>query len=163
MLEEIDFLENYYDVRAFAKESNKIEGIFDEAEDRKMIKLLQKFLIHKNLTSYHVANFAKGLGSRCNLRDREGMDVRIGDYLPLKGGRKVIEHLNSLFDMQNDPKKKITPFKFHQHFEALHPFMDGNGRTGRAIWLWQMLKEERNTFLGFLHIYYYQSLKESDR
>ena len=35
----------------------------------------------------------------------------------------------------------------HCEYEALHPFTDGNGRSGRAIWLWLM----HDASLGFLH------------
>ena len=27
----------------------------------------------------------------------------------------------------------------HSHFEAVHPFTDGNGRTGRSLWALQMV------------------------
>lgn len=38
--------------------------------------------------------------------------------------------------------------------------MDGNGRSGRAIWAWMRLKENRDPFqLGFLHSFYYESLE----
>jgi len=38
--------------------------------------------------------------------------------------------------------------------------MDGNGRTGRAIWAWQMQRLGRDPFaLPFLHRFYYQTLE----
>jgi Fic family protein len=40
--------------------------------------------------------------------------------------------------------------------------MDGNGRSGRAIWLWQMLRQEGGAPLGFLHHFYYQTLEAQD-
>ena len=39
-----------------------------------------------------------------------------------------------------------------------HPFTDGNGRSGRALWLWQM---NNHAPFGFLHTFYYQTLENS--
>ena len=45
-------------------------------------------------------------------------------------------------------------------YETLHPFMDGNGRSGRILWAWQMIEHNiaPGLSLGFLHAYYYQTL-----
>ena len=47
-------------------------------------------------------------------------------------------------------------------YEMLHPFMDGNGRSGRALWAWMMLRLGQDPFaLLFLHRFYYQTLENS--
>lgn len=54
---------------------------------------------------------------------------------------------------------------FHQHFEAIHPFQDGNGRIGRLIMFKECL---RNGIVPFiitddLKMFYYRGLREWGR
>lgn len=51
-------------------------------------------------------------------------------------------------------------YRCHVVYETLHPFTDGNGRSGRAVWLRQMGWIVRAP-LGFLHHFYYQTLQNS--
>jgi len=48
-------------------------------------------------------------------------------------------------------KIKENPFliaiKFHQKFELIHPFSDGNGRVGRMILIWMLLKDNYGVIL----------------
>ncbi|MEK6917815.1 MAG: Fic family protein [Nanoarchaeota archaeon] len=50
---------------------------------------------------------------------------------------KVEEELNDLLNWHRTNKNKIHPlvlaFEFHKMYENIHPFRDGNGRTGRLI------------------------------
>lgn len=56
------------------------------------------------------------------------------------------------------------PFQMHNKFVHLHPFMDGNGRSGRAIWARQMINHMGYDFNpGFLHVFYYQTLGFVDK
>ena len=87
------------------------------------------------------------------LRDKPGMDVRVGNHVPQSGGSGVrirLEYFLGLIGTE-------TPYQIHQLYEGLHPFIDGNGRSGRALWLHMMGGIEQAP-LGFLHHWYYQSL-----
>ena len=87
------------------------------------------------------------------LRDKEGYNVRVGSYYPPKGGPQIRVNLDRLLNASLE----LGPYKTHIEYEKLHPFTDGNGRSGRALWAWQM----RYFPLGFLHHWYYQSLGNS--
>lgn len=59
-------------------------------------------------------------------------------YTPPRGEGILEKKLDNLFDFLNDDKKyPIDPLLkmaiAHYQFEAIHPFSDGNGRTGRII------------------------------
>jgi Fic family protein len=51
--------------------------------------------------------------------------------------KKVVEELTNLLKWYRNNKNKIHPlilaFEFHRRYEVIHPFRDGNGRTGRLI------------------------------
>jgi Fic/DOC family protein len=89
------------------------------------------------------------------LRDRPGMNVRVGRYIAPAGGPPIKDALDGMTDGGARP----DPYEVHVAFELLRPFMDGNGRTGRAVWVWLMLESGQNPFtLSFLHRFYYQTL-----
>lgn len=50
---------------------------------------------------------------------------------------EVEKELNMLLNWYKENKNKIHPmilaFEFHRRYEGIHPFLDGNGRTGRLI------------------------------
>ena len=51
---------------------------------------------------------------------------------------------------------------FHYHFEAIHPFQDGNGRVGRLIMFKECLKNNIVPFIidEELKMFYYRGLSE---
>lgn len=146
------------DWKSLVAESNRIEGILRPPTDAE-VNATQDFVIGPRPTVETVSELAVIFaGARAKLRDRKGMDVRVGDYRPPVGGPEIRERLERLLLTIDDSEPWLT----HIEYESLHPFIDGNGRTGRALWAWQMWRWSRETLeLNFLHAFYYQTLRYS--
>lgn len=145
----------------FIIESNHIEGI-DRTPFNKEIEAHEKLLSLEILTVEDIEEFIKTIAPRHLIRDTYGRDVRVGDYYPPKGGPEIRAYLENILKDVNNSRLQGSPFRHHREYETLHPFTDGNGRSGRAIWLWGMQKTNQLSqamSLGFLHNWYYQSLQ----
>jgi hypothetical protein len=143
------------ELRDFVAESNRIEGIhgLPSVDD---VRAHVALLSEPELTIEVVATFVRAVGG-APLRNRLGMDVRVGPHLPPRGGVAVEASLRQTLADINAGLR--TPFEAHCAYEELHPFMDGNGRSGRAIWAWHMLSVGKDPLaLPFLHRWYYDSL-----
>lgn len=68
-------------------------------------------------------------------------------YTPPRGEKVIQEKLNNLIEYINDDKKYdydplIKLAIAHYQFEAIHPFRDGNGRTGRVLSILLMIQKQ---------------------
>jgi len=67
--------------------------------------------------------------------------VRVGNYLPPPPD-EVSGMMFEMLEWRNKAAGKLSPVLssaiLHYRFEAIHPFADGNGRTGRALALWEL-------------------------
>lgn len=146
-------------IYAFAEESNRIEGI-DRPPTQGEVAALHELL---QLPTLHVADVESYVWrvAGAELRRHERMNVRVADHLPPPGGPQLEQDLADLLLRISAPRL-LTPYVAHVAYETLHPFMDGNGRSGRAIWAWHMQTWGRDPFaLPFLHRFYYQALDAS--
>lgn len=140
----------------FVTESNLIEGI-TRLPTKAELDEFERFLALPTLTVAELENFVRVYQPDAELRDRVGLNVHVGKHLPPRGCPEIRERLAELLE-----RAKLMPESAHKHhleYETLHPFTDGNGRSGRAVWAWQM----RRFPLGFLHHFYYQTLEAANR
>lgn len=144
----------------FIRESNKIEGI-ERSVWPAEFEAHAWLLGEPELQFKHLARFVQVLaGPQHRLRNQVGINVRVGGHYPPAGGPEISRRLHRLLERVN---RQDDPFECHLAYENLHPFTDGNGRSGRAIWLWQMQRQKGGAPLGFLHHLYYQALSAGDR
>jgi Fic family protein len=74
--------------------------------------------------------------------------VRVGRYVPPPPG-DVSGLMFELLAWWNQEAAKMSPVLssaiVHYRFESIHPFADGNGRTGRALALWELYRRGFDT------------------
>jgi len=142
----------------FARDSNLIERVDDERADLAHAAALKKLLAQEDVRIEHLDEFVKGVEPQAFLRTAPGQDVAIGGRL----GLDPLQVTQALRDLLADIQcHHVGPWEAHARYEAIHPFIDCNGRSGRALWLWQMMWVEESGWdfqFGFLHFWYYQSL-----
>ncbi|HMO78222.1 MAG TPA: Fic family protein [Candidatus Paceibacterota bacterium] len=76
--------------------------------------------------------------------------------------------LQKLFTWYKNSKSTVHPFEraviFHNRFEHIHPFTDGNGRVGRLILNWMLIKDGYGVILvrNRNRISYFSALAKGD-
>ncbi len=144
-----------FNLQDFVNESNRIEGIQRGCTPEEL-DAHRAFVSLVKPTVADLQALVSILQPGAVLRDKAGRDVRVGSYYPPRGGPDIKRKLGHLLLTIGER----TPYSAHCAYEALHPFTDGNGRSGRALWLWMM---QGRAPLGFLHTFYYQTLQASAR
>jgi hypothetical protein len=140
-----------FTLRAFVRESNRIEGI-TRAPTKAEVAAHVAFLAAPVSVESLVA-LVTVLAPHAVLRNREGLNVRVGNHHAPQGGAHIVVALRALLDADH------SSYEEHLQYEMLHPFTDGNGRSGRALWLHRVGGVECGGAIGFLHMFYYETLR----
>lgn len=151
-----------WNIHDFVEESNRIEGIERELGSSQLARevLVTRCFMHiAHPTVLDLENFVAACTGRALhtavLRRKAGQDVMVGSHIAPRGGPAIETELRALLGGME--RSSSSAFYTHRFYETLHPFTDGNGRSGRVLWLWQM---GGTAPLGFLHEFYYQTLAE---
>ena len=102
----------------------------------------KKRLAHEDVRRLHriVAGQVMDQGEAGRYRT---MRVRVGAYVPPPPAQ-VTGLMLEFLEWWNDDAPVLSPVLssaiVHYRFEAIHPFADGNGRTGRALALWELYR-----------------------
>ncbi|MBI3334121.1 Fic family protein [Candidatus Pacearchaeota archaeon] len=115
------------------------ERVFFELIDKKLIEELS----HELIIEIH----DKLLEKIDERRGYRASDIRvIRSNFDASPGKYVKTDMNLLLKWFNENKDKLHPLVlavvFHHKFEKVHPFMDGNGRTGRMVMNYILMKNK---------------------
>jgi Fic family protein len=107
----------------------------------------KKIIKHEDLFALHRI-LAEGVMDQGQAGRYRSMQVRVGSYVPPPPDA-VSGLMFELLNWWNERKGGLSPVLssaiLHYRFEAIHPFADGNGRTGRALALWELYRRGFDT------------------
>src|SRR3989338_10900749 len=101
----------------------------------------KKRIAHEDVLKLH-AMMASGVMDQGRAGRYRDIRVRVGQYIP-PAPEMVSGLMAELLEWWHARSAKWSPVissaVIHYQFEAIHPFANGNGRTGRALALWEQI------------------------
>lgn len=107
----------------------------------------KKRIHHEHVFTLHRI-LADGVMDQGEAGQYRGIYVRVGGYVPPPPD-DVSPLMFELLEWWNRSAPDLSPVIssaiLHHRFESIHPFADGNGRTGRALALWELYRRGFDT------------------
>lgn len=116
------------------------------------LRFIEKQVQKKQITHEDVLKLHALIGSEVMEQGKTGryrsILVRVGHYLP-PAPEMVSGLMSELLEWWNKEAVQWSPVLtsgiIHHRFEDIHPFADGNGRTGRTLALWELYRRGFDT------------------
>ena len=139
------------EIEEFLKENNAIEGVFDD-KSLEQARYAWEYLMKQDvLNTGVILKTHKILMLHSNLLPSEkGYFRNIMVYIGGKSAINAIHIPAKIFKWCFEGMRAyplIDPKKLHIEYEKIHPFVDGNGRTGRMFMNWQRIKRLKKSVL----------------
>ncbi len=107
----------------------------------------KKLIHHEHIFTLHKI-LAEGVMDQGEAGRYRSTYVRVGTYIPPPPddvSPLVFELLEWWNKASRDWSPVLSSAILHHRFESIHPFADGNGRTGRALALWELYRRGFDT------------------
>lgn len=145
-------------------ETNNHFRCIDLIIDKAKAKLTESFIKHLHLLLK--SGTSDSSKDWFNVGEYKKLPNEVGgnETTPPKAVAKQMKALLTHYD-RKEKKSLEDIIAFHQKFEAIHPFQDGNGRVGRLIMFKECLANNIVPFIidEDLKLYYYRGLQEWPR
>jgi Fic family protein len=141
-----DFFEVH---KGWIRESNLIENIDNETSDRDSFDAWRKFTEQKKFNIEVILRCHEDIMWRSSQRiagSLRKVNVRVGDRI-CPDYKRVPNLLRKWLVTYSRAINFETIREAHIVFERIHPFEDGNGRTGRMIMNWMLIKAGLDIFV----------------
>ncbi len=111
------------------------------------LRHIEKHTTKKRITQEDILRLHKIIAGEVMDQGEPGryrtIGVRVGEFLPPPAA-DVSGLMFELLEWWNADSRELSAVLssaiLHYRFEAIHPFADGNGRTGRALALWELYR-----------------------
>lgn len=135
------------------RESNLIEGIDSEEEDARSLRAWNWAV--GNIDMAFTTGFVLELHRRIVLKQLpkhergkwRTIQVYVGNHTP-PAPAFIVSQISDYLNNLRESYKTLDPKMMHVQFETIHPFVDGNGRTGRMLmWLHEVKQGKEPTLI----------------